>query len=478
VNLVSRTPRAGPPSLEAEIRGGSFGTGELHLSGTGSAGPVSALVALHALGTTGGFPYRPPDAPADVARQNNDARQLAGLVRLAAPLGPGRTLDVLAELEHDDRGLAGTIQSPSNVARLDESRLTAHARLAQAIAAGAVELRGFVREETFAEKLGPAPAIPEQDLLAGAEGRVRWRAGHHGLTALVRAAGEGFSETGQPGHTRPDLAVAAADEWLLAEGALSLLPAVRLDRVDGFTGISPQLALLYRPLDGLELRGSLGQAFRAPTFDELYVNNGFLAANPALRPERALAADLGATWEAGPLRVSAGGFASEYVDLIEYELYPPFLAKPFNVGTAGLAGVEGELTLRPRRELELGLVYARQWSRDLYDDVRFYGHELPYRPHHRGGARAAWTGDRVTGHAEAFAQSSQYLSRTNTAELSGRVDLSLGAAVRPLANQPLWFGLELQNALDQRGSDLYGYPLPGRALYALVRLSAQNPEHP
>ena len=84
---------------------------------------------------------------------------------------------------------------------------------------------------------------------------------------------------------------------------------------------------------------------------------------------------------------------------------------------------------------------------------------------------------RVRAHADVFAQSSQYLSRANTSALPARVDAAVGLSVRPTA-QPIWLGLDAQNLLDERGEDLYGYPLPGRALYAWIRLEAPSLEHP
>lgn len=478
VNLVSRPARGGPPAIDAEMRGGSFGTGELRLAASSGIGAGSALVAFDGLSTAGDFGYRPINATDDVARANNDARQLAGLGRFATPLGAGGTLDVLVQLERGERGLAGSIQNPSASDRLGDGRFTATGRLTQAVGPGAVELRAFARQDALDVTYASRLPLHELDTLAGAEGRLRTRVGHHGLSLVVRAAGEQLAADGSPDRSRPDLALGATDEWLLFDGALSVLPALRVDRIDRFAGVSPQLALAFRPTDALELRGSLGQSWRAPTFAELYLDQGLLTSNPDLRPERALGADLGATLELGPVRASASGFASEYVDLIEYELYPPFRAKPFNVGTAGIAGAEAELSARPRRELELSAVYTRQWTADLYDDVRFYQHELPYHPHHRGGLRAAWTASRLTAHAEAFAQSAQYLSRANTAAVGARVDTAAGLAFRPIAKEPIWLGAEAQNLFDVRSQDLYGYPLPGRALFALVRIATPQPEHP
>lgn len=478
VNLVARTPRPGSPEVDAEIRAGAFQTGEARLAASGSLGRGTALVALDALGTRGDFGFRPVNGTADVPRQNNDAAQRAALLRYVGPLGAGRSLDAQVQLAQSSRGLAGTVQNPSLSDRLDDGRTLASLRLDQPLSAGSLQLRGFARQERLEVALSGAAPTPQQDLLAGVEGRLARRAGHHGLSLLLRAAAEDVRQA-HFAHQRPDLALGLADEWLLAGGVVSLLPALRLDEVDHFAGVSPQLAVVVRPAAPLELRGSVGQTFRAPTFAELYLDQGLVMPNPALDAERALAADLGASLEQGPLQLWAGGFVTEYVDLIEYELFPGARAKPFNVGTALVWGGEVEARLHPAKGLVLSGSFSQQGSRDIYDDVRFYGHALPGHPEQRGGARASYTAPRLTAHAEAFAQSRQFLSRANTTALPGRLETSAGAAWRLLPDQPIWAGLEAQNLLDERSEDLYGYPLPGRAFYALLRVAAAlPPEHP
>lgn len=92
-------------------------------------------------------------------------------------------------------------------------------------------------------------------------------------------------------------------------GELTFLPGVRFDRFtneadgeDGFeeTAVSPKLGVTYKPLPWLMLFGNYGEAFRAPSFNELYadgvhfsgpfgpggslVTNNFVS-NPDLRPQ-------------------------------------------------------------------------------------------------------------------------------------------------------------------------------------------------
>jgi iron complex outermembrane receptor protein len=469
VNLVTRTPSQGPPSLRLALSGGSFETGQVEASGAGSIGPGALLICGTALGTRGDFAYAPtPNAPL-VARTNNDSNQLGTLGRYVLSLGNGRSIEVLAQASGEERGLAGTAQNPSSTDRLAQDRETISAQFARRQGSTAFDVRPFVRRERTQATLDQLTLGESIDVLAGVEGDAHTTLGHHGLSALIRAAGE--SLTGPSGaHARPDVGLGGADEWLLSDGRFSVMPSVRVDRVDTFWGFSPQLGAVWRPLDGIELKSTLGRSFRPPSFGELYVDQGLLAANPLLKPESGDAADLTATLSSERFALSVGGFGAVYQDLIVYELYPPFRAKPFNIGTAGVAGIESQIEAKPWRALVLSAGYTYQLSRDLYDTVQYYLHELPYHPRHTGSARVAWRGTRVLASVEALFQSAQFTNRSNTTTLDDRLLMNADVQVRPLTDAPVWAGLEAKNLLDDRTEDLYGYPLPGRALFATLRL--------
>lgn len=105
------------------------------------------------------------------------------------------------------------------------------------------------------------------------------------------------------------VAGARVDHWRTFDGSVNIFnAAVPPARYHPRTAssISGKASLAYRPADAWTLRGSVGTAFRNPTVFELYrtfrLSTGTLfAANPDLRPERLLAAEvaLTRTWRGG-----------------------------------------------------------------------------------------------------------------------------------------------------------------------------------
>jgi iron complex outermembrane receptor protein len=254
-------------------------------------------------------------------------------------------------------------------------------------------------------------------------------------------------------------------------GALVLSPSVRVDRAGPFTTLSPKVGVLGRLPWGLEARANAGQAARAPSFAELYLVQGTLLPNAQLRPERALTADAGLGQQLGRGRWGVAGFYALYEDLISYELYPPFLARPYNFSAARAYGAEVDGEARPAAWLGLQAGYTLTFTENLRDDPRFYGRELPYRPRHRAWGRVVGGPAWLKGRAEVLAQSAQAVNRAATVTLPARAFLNVGVSATPCNAPEVSLSAELKNLLDVQGSDLDGYPLPGRAAYLTVSVA-------
>ena len=98
--------------------------------------------------------------------------------------------------------------------------------------------------------------------------------------------------------------------------------------------------------EGTRLRGSVGTAFREPTFLENY-GGAFVIGNPALEPERAQSVDAGVEQDVGGwATVGATWFANSFRELIDYQ-YSPTEPNYFNVARTRARGVElnGRVTL-------------------------------------------------------------------------------------------------------------------------------------
>jgi iron complex outermembrane receptor protein len=338
-------------------------------------------------------------------------------------------------------------------------------------------------------------------------------------TATLSGGSDWFAGQGAGVHRRGVGSLALRDEVTLLGGLLSLAPAVRLDAVGDDLAASPALGISLRPfvrmqaraaqrsasaqsmhssslatstpserteltpvpladadsfpsllalLAPLEFRASAGTSFRAPSFAELYLQQGGTSPNPSLRPERAGSIDVGAAYHTARVTVAGTLFCSRYRDLILYELYPPAREKPFNVGQARVLGAELEALV----VLPLGFTAELSWSYlDAIDEraaATEAGQKLPYRPPHRLFVRAARHGDRLEGFAQADFSSAMPRNQFGTTSLPSQFTLSCGLGARVIG--PLWLDLELKNALDdQTQQDLFQYPLPGLSLTAIAR---------
>jgi iron complex outermembrane receptor protein len=254
------------------------------------------------------------------------------------------------------------------------------------------------------------------------------------------------------------------DEILLFGGRAVLAPSLRLDVIGPFWAISPKVGLTVDLPWALQLRANAGQARRAPSFLELYVVQGTLLPNPSLRPERALYADLQLQRRFDRAFVSLGGFGSLYEDLISYEYYPPFLARPFNFSTAAVYGAEAHARVE-RPYFSASAAYTLLYSRNLRDEPRYYGKELPYRPRHGLRANAAAGPTWLQARGELVLQSEQFTNRTEDLSLPARALVNASVEVQLPFAPACRAALEVKNAFDARVQDVDGYPLPGRAFF-------------
>ena len=481
VNVITRRPGA-QARVAGEASYGSWNTQLGWLSATGPVAGAEALLLVHGGRSEGDFsflydasPSFPGDELEERRRSNNDARGAGGLLRLRHASERGFEVDLLTELFADDRGLAGTAANPSPDTRQNSRRVSASLRFSGELGGARSSARAWFRAERVGLEGGPQALQGFQaQRVGGVEVEARkLLGGWHGLSAAVAVTGEDVTdaelisgESARPSWLRASVMV--MDELVLVGGRLLVAPSLRVERAGPHTLLSPKVGATLSLPANLELRANAGQAHRAPSFQELYVRQGLLLPNPALRPERALYADVAVVHRTGRSLASVGGFYSLYEDLIAYELYPPFAAKPFNFAAASVAGLEAEGEWRPSSWLAGTLGYTLLVSRNLRDDVRYYLKELPYRPRHKVSARVSGGPRWLTGRVEVASQSAQFINRTEEASLPGRTFVHAGASSTFGRSPELTLSVELKNVFDVHAADLNGYPLPGRSAYVTL----------
>jgi len=151
-----------------------------------------------------------------------------------------------------------------------------------------------------------------------------------------------------PISTTTELGLYAQDEMRLADGRLSLVPGVRVDRyelkpdVDGIftednpgvavsklekTSVSPKFGLVWRFADQWSLFAGYSRGFRSPPYND--VNLGFTnlmfgytaIPNPDLKPETSDGVELGLRFLSPAAYVSLSGYYNDYKDFIESSSY-------------------------------------------------------------------------------------------------------------------------------------------------------------
>ncbi len=482
VNVITRPAAAG--NWSASATGGSFLTGSAAADAATGGDRWALLGAAAVEGSGGGFPYLfsgTPSFPAsarEAARENNASLLAGGLVKAWSRVGGGR-LDLLAQVSGGRRGLPGlpyAIPPGGSTDWQRDARAALLARHAVSLASGlwlSTELAGrFDRLDLALASLHGD--VRQRDLQGGARAEVTWR---HGPGTLAAGASAGVERLAADGigdpRSRPELAAWASEELAVASGRLRIAPAVRVDRVGPYAGLSGKLGSTLRVWGPLSARASVGRSFRAPSFAELFLQQGLVEPNPSLRPEEAWSADAALVADGALGFASAGAFATLYRDLIVYEPGSFQRLKPFNDGKALIRGIELEVASAPVRSL-LGLAveiaYTLLASETLRGAEAELGRDLPHRPGQRLFVRLA-IGDAPAGaHVEAHYVGGQFQDTRNLQPIPAALSFNAGGFVRLFSRPHVRLALEVKNALDDLSlQNGFGYPMPGRMVLLTVR---------
>jgi len=181
---------------------------------------------------------------------------------------------------------------------------------------------------------------------------------------------------------------------------VTLLVAGRLDHHSVWgTHFNPKLALLYKATNWLRLRASVGNAFKAPTSEQLYRRTwhpggrGFwIKGNPNLEPETSTGYNLELEMQLKDVfHGKLSFFRHDLRDMIDGFWAEPYSVYSYqNIGKALTQGAEAEIKGSLFTENLAGTVkYTFLKTKDKETDK-----ELTYRPHHRATAELGYSNRR------------------------------------------------------------------------------------
>lgn len=514
INLV--TPTAGAMPWRLTLSGGSFGTGVARGQWGGVRGPLAALFSGQLRRSRGDFRYLDRNGTlfgnnADdrmVRRANSDFRDAAflgkGSWRIGSPPGhddttgvpcvwrldytgqrfsrdggvPGtesvqtRHVRFRSERMRHELSLRGTLLRLEAAAHLDRSRDRFDNRAGEvglgraatddrtreegAYLAWTQPLRVVLQEPRVRVDLRNERRLPF-DLLRGERGFIRERR-HRTLAIEDRAFLGPLVVEGSYRWARAADNYGGPTGWMAGPA-----PTGRVQRDEG--------AAFGLRLDcgkGWVVKANQGRLARFPTFPELFGQNGVQEGNPALRPERGVQWDLGASWAPDrPWRCEVAFFES----LVEGRIFllqnSQRTVIAMNLDRAWVRGVEASGVLRvplPRAVLELTSSTTWQGARDISLTPVYHGKRLPNLPAleaflsavlARGAWSARWDLAARTSHFR-----DRYNSQAKRSPGSTTHDLALS---RTIGSGVARIRAEVRNLLDQRREDIDGFPLPGRS---------------
>jgi iron complex outermembrane receptor protein len=490
VNVVTR--RATPGTWSAEAVGGSFRTvgasGDRSL-GVGDGGRL--LLALGFDGSQGEFPYNydaaesdPTNPLEDRTRSHNGSARGGALAKLSLPLGRVR-LDTLAEVSGGRRELPpekGYDADGSRDWQEDARGLLAVRALVPGPVSGlSLAGKGLFRIDALDARLAALGGVVRRQRGGAVSGGSEALLDHAvGMVRVDASVGSEWldADDAAGSHRRTTLAAGATDELRVARGRVRIAPAVRYDRTGEFDGVSGKLGVAVALTGPLSARASAGRTFRAPSFAELYLQQGLAQPNPELRSETGTGADASLVVDAPAGMVSIGGHATRYRDLIVWETASFGRLKPFNTGEALVAGVEAEAASAPLRGLaglSLSTAYTWLFTQNLRGPEGIAGKDLPRRPRHRLYARAGVEPGAIAAHLEAHFVGRQWEDPRNVNAVEAALLWNAGASVTFDRARSVALALEVRNLLDDRTvEDPLGNPMPGRMVLVSLRAGASK----
>ncbi|MCD4653428.1 TonB-dependent receptor [bacterium] len=314
VNLVSRKSASEDSHLGGRMVYGSFSTlvsdldynmkfsrWTCHLSGyySKSDGDFS-------FSNDNGTHYDQDDDFEDI-RTNNALESGGGSLWWRVPFSSNWDVSGIFDGYYADKGIPGIITFPSEHAVQVDRRITANIRMRRSNLwkqgnSFTLELFnkwiGLDFDDPYGEQIGVPIHTRQRTTSFG--GKVSYNIGHskgNGSVA-IHYLGELLKDESFDSPKRTTLAISGKHDLGMFNEKLWITTLARYDDISAIGDhFSPKLGVRWFMTPKLSLKSNIGGAFRSPSFNELYMNMGYITGNPDLQPETGVSFDLGVLWE-------------------------------------------------------------------------------------------------------------------------------------------------------------------------------------
>ncbi|MDO8958097.1 MAG: TonB-dependent receptor [Rhodocyclaceae bacterium] len=247
-----------------------------------------------------------------------------------------------------------------------------------------------------------------------------------------------------------------ADHWELTAGA-------RYDHYSDFGGtLNPRLALVWQSTERLTTKLMYGQAFRAPSYLELYALTAATKGNSSLMPERSQTWDLSFSYLASrDLKLGFNLYQFAQSDLIAQDASGQYQ----NMGNNTSHGVELEAIWQAMKTVRISGNLTHREDSTPYNAVpkqtAYLRTDWAFMPQWNWNLQASWIGRHALEPGDPRALMGAYTLIDTTVRHAPRRDWELAASIRNLFDV---------DAREQSSRSLPGnLPLPRRSFYAEAR---------
>ena len=260
------------------------------------------------------------------------------------------------------------------------------------------------------------------------------------------------------------------DVWQPADMEdLKITAGIRYDYNQIFGNqFSPRIGFSYRLQDELNFHASVGRAYRAPNFDDLYwPADSYVAGNPDLVPEVAWAYEAGLRYmsEEGDFMGELNIFRKNAENLINWAAGNDGIWKPSNIGAARVDGIEVIFKKDLGDHLRVNLGYSYLNAVDLDTDSQL-------KPHYKYNFGVGYYGETGDNQEELYVKLDGYAvtERPNDLPNYCLIDLNIGKelTIAKKDGQKINLDFSVKNILDQQPEMESGFPTNGRIYTAGV----------
>ena len=262
------------------------------------------------------------------------------------------------------------------------------------------------------------------------------------------------------------------EHWFTANASLSY---TFLNETRNQKRFTPSVSMSVKPWNERQIfvRASWRQAFRLPSFNDLYY---YRLGNRDLRPERTNETNIGLTYSghlpAGQLSVTADAYLNRVHDLIV--AFPTTFAwKMYNYGKVDIKGLNVMAEYR-QKSVMVNVGYNLNDARNITaSSTSRYSRQVPYTARHSGNASVIWQNRLVNvGYAlQWMGKRYSSLMHERQYRLPSFDDHSLTLTkIFMVSKRHCEVSLMCKNILDRQYEIIQFYPMPGRSFFLSVKM--------